>query len=167
MVRKRPRLFVSLGHIPEHDLFITICRGSRGLDRPARGRDHRVVMIDHHSDNVLNATAGSIPVARIVTLAVVLWRNPMGCLIRRSSPVTFVPFVVISHWIPITCHPHACRIWLRGDNGDYARWRWRPNHDSNRNLCLACFRRNQQHCDQQYSSDEILQFFIGESPEVS
>jgi hypothetical protein len=35
MVRKRSRLFVSLGHIPEHDLFITICR-------PARGRDHRV-----------------------------------------------------------------------------------------------------------------------------
>jgi hypothetical protein len=105
---------------------------------------------------VFNTAVVSIPVACIITLAVVAWRNPVRSLVWRSSPIAFVPFVMISHWIPVAFQPHARRFWPRGDNDSYARRRWRPNHDANGNLCFACFRRNQQHCDQQSSSNEVL-----------
>src|SRR3974390_2096568 len=94
-----------------------------------------------------NTAVVSIPVARIITFAVVVWCNPASSLVRRSSPIALVPFVVISHWIPIAFHPHGCRFWPPGDNASHARRRRRPNHDANGNLGCARFRRNQEHCD--------------------
>src|SRR5215469_1577159 len=105
---------------------------------------------------VLNTAVLSGPVARIITVAVVVWRNPASTLVRRSSPVAFVPFVMMSHWIPVAIHPHAYRVRSCGNNDSHTRRRWCPDHDANGNLCFAPFRRNQQHCDQQYRSDEVL-----------
>jgi len=105
---------------------------------------------------VFNTAVVSVPVARIITFAVVVWRNPVSSLVRWSSPIAFVPFVMISQWIPVAFYPDACRFWSCGDNDNHARRRWCPYHNANGNLCFACSGHNQQHCGQQYSSDEIL-----------
>jgi hypothetical protein len=91
---------------------------------------------------VFNTAVVSVPVTRIITLAVVMWRNPVCSLVRRSCPIASVPFVMIAHGIPVAFHPHARRFWPRGDNDSHARRRWRPNHDADGNLCFACFRHN-------------------------
>jgi hypothetical protein len=84
---------------------------------------------------VFNSTSLPGPVTRKVLRAIVVRRNPNGSQIRTSSPVTLVPAILVPHRIPIAFHPH--KIWPRLRRlKHYARWRWRPNHDSDRNLRL-------------------------------
>jgi len=81
----------------------------------------------------LNST--SLPVACKIPLAIMVRRNPNGSCIRRPSPVTLMPFVMVSDRIPIAFHPDKIWFWLRGMNvHDRWRWRWRSDLDSNRNL---------------------------------
>jgi hypothetical protein len=83
---------------------------------------------------VFNAAAVSLPVPHIISVAVVVRCNPTSSFVRWSSPIALMPFVVFSHWIPITLYPHMSRIWHCGDNHSHPERRWRPNHDSNGNL---------------------------------
>src|SRR5579862_3185214 len=87
---------------------------------------------------VLNTAAITFPVACIVFLAIVVWTNPASPFVGRSSPVAFMPLIVISHWIPITLHPHELRSWPFWHNHNHAGWRWRGDHDSNGNLRIDC-----------------------------
>ena len=91
---------------------------------------------------VLNTAAITFPVACIVSLAIVVWANPASPFVGRSSPVAFVPLVMISHRIPITLHPHELRSWPFRHNHNHPGWRWRGNHDSNGNLRIDCSARS-------------------------
>ena len=86
---------------------------------------------------VLNTATTTLPVTRIIAFAIVMWCNPTRSLIRRSSPIPFMPFVMFSGRIPIALYPHESdtRGW-RGTHNNPG-WRWRPNHDSHRNLRLT------------------------------
>src|SRR5580704_12434900 len=85
---------------------------------------------------VLNTAAISFPVTRIVPFAVVVRSNPASPLVGRSSPIAFMPLVMISHRIPIALYPCELRSWPFWHNHNRPGWRWRRNHDSNGNLCI-------------------------------
>jgi hypothetical protein len=85
---------------------------------------------------VLNTAAISFPVTCIVPFAVVVRSNPVSPLVGRSSPIAFMPFVMVSHRIPIALYPGELRSWPFWHNHNRPDWRWRGNHDSNRNLCI-------------------------------
>jgi hypothetical protein len=106
---------------------------------------------------VFNTAVVSIPVACIITLAVVMWRNPVRSLVRRSSPIASVPFVMIAQWIPVAFYPHARRFWPRRDNDSHARRRWRPNHDANETCALLAFATTNSIA---ISSTALMKFFI-------
>jgi len=85
---------------------------------------------------VFNSTVLPGPVTRKIPLAIVAWGNPIGSYIGRPSPVTLMPFVMVSHRIPIAFHPHTIRLRLRRRlNIEYGGGRrWRSDRDSNRDL---------------------------------
>ena len=87
---------------------------------------------------VFNAAAVSFPIPRIISFAVVAWCNPVSSLIRRSSPIAFMPLVMIPHGIPITLHPHVVRVWPCRHNDNGPGRRWRRNYDSDGNLRVNC-----------------------------
>jgi hypothetical protein len=87
---------------------------------------------------VFNTATVSFPVTHIVSLAIVVRCDPASSLVRWSGPIAHMPLVMLSHWIPITVHPHAFRFRLCGENHGHSRWWWRPNYDANRNLCVNC-----------------------------
>ena len=55
---------------------------------------------------------------------------------RWSSPIAFMPLVMVSHRIPIALYPCVLRSWPFWHNHNRPDWRWRGNHDSNGNLCI-------------------------------
>jgi hypothetical protein len=83
---------------------------------------------------VINTAAIPVPVTCIVPFAVVMRSNPASSLVGRSSPIAFMPFVMVSHRIPITLYPQELRSWPFWHNHNDPGWRWRGNHDSNGNL---------------------------------
>ena len=83
---------------------------------------------------VLNMAAISFPVTCIVPFAIVVRSNPASPLVGRSSPIAFMPLIMISHRIPIAPYPHEFRSWPFWHNHNRPDWRWRGNHDSNGNL---------------------------------
>jgi hypothetical protein len=85
---------------------------------------------------VLNAAAISFPMTCIVAFAVVVRSNPASALVGRSSPIAFMPLVMVSHRIPITLHPQELSSWPFWHNHSHPDWRWRGNHDSNGNLSI-------------------------------
>lgn len=80
---------------------------------------------------VLNTAAISFPVTHIVPFAVVVRSNPVSSIVGRSSPISFMPLVMLSHGIPITLHPHELRSWPLWHNQNRSGWRWRGNRDAN------------------------------------
>ena len=87
---------------------------------------------------VFNASAVSLPVARVIPFAIVARRNPTRSLVWWASPIPFVPFVMPAHRIPITRHPHVLWSGAWGNNGNHPWWRWCADHDSDRNLGFTC-----------------------------
>ena len=83
---------------------------------------------------VVNTTAIPIPVTCIVPFAVVVRSNPVCPLVGRSSPIAFMPLVMVSYGIPITLYPCELRSWPFWYNHNRPDWRWRRNDDSNGNL---------------------------------
>ena len=90
---------------------------------------------------VFDSTSLSHPVTCKVPLAVVVRWHPVGSLIRRSSPISFMPFVMMTHRIPIAFYPYKFRSRLRrhGIYHDGRRRRWCANLDANRNLRPNCW----------------------------
>jgi hypothetical protein len=83
---------------------------------------------------VLAAAAITLPIPTIEALSVVAWTNPACAGIWRTSPVSGVPPVVASNWIPVSIHPHEFRGWTWRENPNHPRWRRRSNCNSNRHL---------------------------------
>src|SRR5579883_467405 len=73
---------------------------------------------------VLAPSVVAIPVTREVPAALITRSNPPRAAINRQRPITGVPLVVISHWIPVALHPNVVRAGAGGQNLDHAR-RWR------------------------------------------
>jgi hypothetical protein len=83
---------------------------------------------------VLEATAIAFPVPGEVLAAFVSGTDPPGSRIRRARPISFVPAVMVAHWIPIAVHPGKTRPGGGRPNRYYTR-RWRrTNANSYGNL---------------------------------
>jgi hypothetical protein len=87
---------------------------------------------------VFNTAAISFPVTHKETFAVVVRRNPASSLVRWSTPIAFMPLVMLSCGIPITFHPHEIRSRPFWEHPNHPDWRWRPNCNSNGNLRVYC-----------------------------
>jgi hypothetical protein len=95
----------------------------------------------------------SFPVTLKKLLTIMVRRNPTSSLIRRSSPIAFVPFVMPSRGIPITAYPHELRPWPCWENSNHpGLWR-RSNPDSEGNLGLNNRSARQQHDGKQCCSN--------------
>jgi hypothetical protein len=83
---------------------------------------------------VLKAAALSLPVSCEVCAALVVRNNPTSAYVWRTSPVTFVPLVMVSHRIPIPVDPNkfGCRS-DRNSVNDARRRRW-ADADPDRDL---------------------------------
>ena len=94
---------------------------------------------------VLDPASGSGPVTCKKPLPVVMRSNPMRSLIGRSSPVTLMPFVVISNRIPVAFDPCKRRVGLGWRRNINPRWRRRCDQDSDRDL-RPNRRHTSEHC---------------------
>jgi hypothetical protein len=73
---------------------------------------------------VLKPAVISIPVASKVLFSIMVGGNPMSPFVRRSSPIASVPFVVMSHRVPVTLDPNELGPWSDRSYRNYARcWR--------------------------------------------
>jgi hypothetical protein len=98
----------------------------------------------------------SIPVTEIELRSVVTRRHPSSPRIWWPSPISFMPFVVPSHWIPITVYPHELGAWSWGQNANNTWLRWRTNSDTDRHLstkyrCADPYHRGKQCCPDEFS----------------
>jgi hypothetical protein len=97
----------------------------------------------------------SIPVTDIELSSVVTRWHPSSPRIRWPSPISFMPFVVPSHWIPITVYPHELGAWSWGQNANNTWLRWRTNSDTDRHLSTKYRGAYPYHGGKQCCSDEF------------
>lgn len=83
---------------------------------------------------VLEAAVVAVPVTGEVVLAVVARRYPPCARIRRASPVSGMPPVVMSDGIPVAFHPHKIGPRSRRNDRQHAGRRRRADLDSDGNL---------------------------------
>jgi hypothetical protein len=83
---------------------------------------------------VLPAAVISVPIAVVELAAVIPRRHPASADIRCASPVSFMPFVMVSYGIPVARNPQVFRTRTDRNNSNHARWRRRSDPDSNRDL---------------------------------
>ena len=79
-------------------------------------------------------TAISFPVTPKELLPIMMRHDPAGFRVRRSSPITVMPLVMVPHRIPITLYPHKLGAWSSRQNANHAGSGWRANSDPNRDL---------------------------------
>jgi hypothetical protein len=79
---------------------------------------------------MIEAAALSLPVAVIVSAALVARSDPRCTAVRRVSPITPVPDVAAVDHIPITVNPHVTRTRRNRSHTVHARWRRRADPDS-------------------------------------
>ena len=97
---------------------------------------------------VLHPAAISVPVTDEIALAIVMRSDPTSALIRRPRPIALVPFVMVSHWIPVALDPNKLGARsLRRYRNNARRWR-STNADSDGDLCVSC-RHTQSEQEQQ------------------
>ena len=100
------------------------------------------------------AAAIAFPVSLEEALSVVMRPHPMRSGIRRTGPVASMPFVMVSHWIPIALYPDEVGTGTAGHGVNHT-WGWRrPNSDPYGYVCCED-RTCQQHQDNQIYSHEI------------
>jgi hypothetical protein len=73
----------------------------------------------------------SIPVAAIEVLSIVMRWHPSSTPIWWPSPISFMPLIVLSYWIPIAVNPHILATRTDRVNVYDTRRRWRTNSDPN------------------------------------
>src|ERR1700730_10658884 len=83
---------------------------------------------------VFHPAAFSLPVGFVELIPVMARPHPASPLVRRPSPVAFVPPVMPSHRVPITLYPHEFGVWSWRENANYAGRRWRAHSDPHCNL---------------------------------
>ena len=94
---------------------------------------------------VLNMAAITVPVSCIILLSIVVRSDPSSALIGRSCPITVMPLIVTSGWIPITLDIRITWTWAPRHNANHTgAWR-RTNANAERDLRLRYRRAGQQH----------------------
>jgi len=90
----------------------------------------------------------TFPIAFKEALSIVVRRHPMSPTIRRTGPITVMPLVVPSHWIPVALHPKktGARGWWPDTNDAWGRRR--PNGHSNGYLAEETSSRKKCQCEQ-------------------
>ena len=81
---------------------------------------------------VLDPAAVALPVAFKEAAPVIAGPDPVGAGIRWASPVSAMPFVVVSHRIPVAFDPKVIRPRGSWPGVNDARRRWRPNSHTDR-----------------------------------
>jgi len=76
----------------------------------------------------------TLPVPRKETLTVMVGSNPTRARIYRTTPVSGMPPVVVSHRIPVSFDPYEFRARTWRENPNHTRWRWRSDRYSDRDL---------------------------------
>jgi len=87
---------------------------------------------------VINTAAISVPVSYIKLLSIVVRFDPSSPLIRRSCPISVMPLIVISDWIPITVYIRVTGTRAPRHNANHTRTRRRTNSNAERDLSLRC-----------------------------
>jgi hypothetical protein len=80
---------------------------------------------------VLKTATIPFPIPYKILPFVMMRRNPTRAPVRRSCPVSLVPFVVPSYGIPIALNPDEIRVRGRWKNANHTRGRRRPDIDPN------------------------------------
>src|SRR5260370_27483293 len=65
----------------------------------------------------------ALPVTVMEPVSIVVWLYPASPWIDRTRPISVMPFVVVSHWIPITINPHEIGTRAQGPNVTDSWWR--------------------------------------------
>ena len=97
---------------------------------------------------VINTAVISVPVPCIKLLSIVVRSDPSSPLIRRSCPITVMPLIVISDWIPITVDIRVTGTRAPRHNANHTgTWR-RTNSNAERDLRLRYRCAGQQQDDE-------------------
>jgi hypothetical protein len=80
---------------------------------------------------MFDPSVASIPITDKIPLTIMVGRNPMRLLVRRPSPISWVPPIVTSDRIPIAVYKNELRPRPGGHDGDHTRWRRSADLDSN------------------------------------
>src|SRR4051812_37912783 len=75
-----------------------------------------------------------VPVTLKELTSIMMRCDPASGRVRRSSPVTLMPLVFVSHRIPITVDPNVVGARTAGHDSNDAGRRGRTNSDSHRDL---------------------------------
>ena len=105
--------------------------------------------------------AVTIPIAAIVTLAIMTRNNPVGAGIGWTSPITFMPHIASCGRVPIAAYPCVLRAGSRWQDRNHARRRWRTNHDGNLSECGSA---SQEQSGKQCCSNQT--FHVGYPPSL-
>jgi hypothetical protein len=82
---------------------------------------------------MLPPAAISVPITGEVSFSIVMRSYPASTSIRRLRPIARVPFVMVSHRIPVALDPDE--VGARSyRHGNHARRRWSADPDSDRHL---------------------------------
>ncbi len=101
---------------------------------------------------MFNMAAFAIPIACVEAFTIVAGTYPACALIRRTAPVSRVPFIVTTDGIPVSIDPDEAGAGCRGSHGNHPGRRGRANSDPNRNLAEHVSR-GQKHYDKQFSHE--------------
>jgi hypothetical protein len=96
---------------------------------------------------VINMAVISVPVSCIKLLTIVVRSDPSSPLIRRSCPITVMPLIVISYWIPITVDIRVTRTRAPRHNVNHTGAWWRTNSNAERDLGVRYLCASQQKDD--------------------
>ena len=83
---------------------------------------------------VLAATVLAVPKACKVSLSIMMGRNPMRSRIGRAAPISIVPSVAVSDYIPVAIDPKIIGTGAGGNDSNHARRGWGSDSHPDRNL---------------------------------
>jgi len=102
---------------------------------------------------VFEPAARPFPVAVVEESTFVARRNPIGPFVRRTGPVSVMPFVALPVGVPVASDPKIARPRRYRPHCDDARRGWRPNANSDREI------RSKKGSCGQYKNREQICFF--------
>lgn len=102
---------------------------------------------------VFHVSAISLPVTLKKLLSIMVRCNPTRSLVRRSSPIAVMPFVMPSRGIPIAVYPNELWPWPSWQNSNHTGFWRRSDPDSEGDLRVNYRSARQQHDGKQSCSD--------------
>lgn len=83
---------------------------------------------------MLHLAVVSFPIAIVEALSIMVRRHPTGAGVGWAGPVTFVPLVTGTHWVPITADPRVIGSRASRLKPKYPWWWRRADSYSDRQL---------------------------------